>query len=316
MRAISKNSAIFDAETMILNSTANQSMKSKLAYRFLLSACAIALGSFQVSCSTSSSGAWSRIQSDGLIQFLADGQSDQMLGESVPQEREIVQEIVEVESAEHNAPLFRSGVVTAQPVEHKPGFVYSPHTEKLLIVDVSDYKPGVRVRCPYTKKSFVVPGMPEMLAPSNSRSTQMVASTPVRQTLQSSSRVQPQQVAAKPSAQSINQPIQQDELVAAALKKETFEKIEISDNLPVDPLMQIPRNQAPPTSEPLALPKKEAAAVPIGKRVPGKPNYVYSPFASSNQVVDVEGHSAGTKVKCPYTGKVFAVPAAAAASGE
>ena len=65
---------------------------------------------------------------------------------------------------------------------------------------------------------------------------------------------------------------------------------------------------APNPNNAMPLPKKEVAPVPVGKRVPGKANYVYSPFASSNQVVDIEGHSPGTKVKCPYTGKVFAVP--------
>ncbi len=51
--------------------------------------------------------------------------------------------------------------------------------------------------------------------------------------------------------------------------------------------------------------------VPYGKRVPDKKNLVYSPFAKKSQVVNVEGLAAGTKVRCPYTGKLFLVPPAA-----
>jgi hypothetical protein len=42
--------------------------------------------------------------------------------------------------------------------------------------------------------------------------------------------------------------------------------------------------------------------------VPGKPGFVYSPFDKTAGVVDVQGMAPGTKVKCPYTGKVFIVP--------
>jgi hypothetical protein len=66
----------------------------------------------------------------------------------------------------------------------------------------------------------------------------------------------------------------------------------------------------PTSRDLLGAPGQGEAGIPVGRRVPGKPNYVYSPFALSNQVVDVEGYAPGTKVKCPYTGKIFAVPAA------
>jgi hypothetical protein len=42
------------------------------------------------------------------------------------------------------------------PVEGKPGFVYSPYGSK-QIVDVVDLSPGLKVRCPYTKRLFRVP---------------------------------------------------------------------------------------------------------------------------------------------------------------
>ena len=47
---------------------------------------------------------------------------------------------------------------------------------------------------------------------------------------------------------------------------------------------------------------------PYGKPVPGKPGYVYSPFDRNGGYVDVTGYSPGSKVKDPYTGKIFLVP--------
>ena len=47
---------------------------------------------------------------------------------------------------------------------------------------------------------------------------------------------------------------------------------------------------------------------PTAKTVPDKPGYVYSPFDSSNRYVDVSGYPSGTKVKDPWTDKIFIVP--------
>jgi hypothetical protein len=47
---------------------------------------------------------------------------------------------------------------------------------------------------------------------------------------------------------------------------------------------------------------------PTAKGVPGKPGYVVSPFDSSGRYVDVSGYASGTKVKDPWTDKIFIVP--------
>lgn len=47
---------------------------------------------------------------------------------------------------------------------------------------------------------------------------------------------------------------------------------------------------------------------PTAKPVPGKPGYVFSPFDPSGGYVDVNGYASGSKVKDPYSGKVFLVP--------
>jgi hypothetical protein len=50
------------------------------------------------------------------------------------------------------------------------------------------------------------------------------------------------------------------------------------------------------------------ADFPTAKAVPDKPGYVFSPFDSSGRYVDVSGYTSGTKVKDPWTDKIFVVP--------
>jgi hypothetical protein len=81
------------------------------------------------------------------------------------------------------------------------------------------------------------------------------------------------------------------------------------------------RSQKPPkTTPPLAHtdttqpePKLSSTAqasstFPTAKAVPDKPGYVFSPFDSGGRYVDVSGYTPGTKVKDPWTDKIFIVP--------
>jgi len=52
-----------------------------------------------------------------------------------------------------------------------------------------------------------------------------------------------------------------------------------------------------------------ATDMPFGTPIQGRVNMVNSPFAGKTQLVDVSGMSPGQTVKCPYTGKLFKVPA-------
>jgi hypothetical protein len=67
-----------------------------------------------------------------------------------------------------------------------------------------------------------------------------------------------------------------------------------------------------PKPSPSPMPRSVAAAppaeYPTAKGVPGKPGYVFSPYDPSGGYVDVTGYPAGSKVKDPYSGKVFLVP--------
>jgi hypothetical protein len=48
--------------------------------------------------------------------------------------------------------------------------------------------------------------------------------------------------------------------------------------------------------------------LPYGTPVPGQSGLVTSPFAPDSGYVDVSGFPHGTKVKDPYTGKIFLTP--------
>ena len=82
---------------------------------------------------------------------------------------------------------------------------------------------------------------------------------------------------------------------------------------------QKPRGTTPPVAdsetaqpEPKPSPPAQASststAFPTAKAVPDKPGYVFSPFDSSGRYVDVSGYTPGTKVKDPWTDKIFIVP--------
>jgi bla regulator protein BlaR1 len=66
---------------------------------------------------------------------------------------------------------------------------------------------------------------------------------------------------------------------------------------------------APGTSTPAQPIPVSADGLPPGTAVPNKPGFVTSPHAPSSGYIDVRGFPAGAEVKCPYSGKMFRVPA-------
>lgn len=67
-------------------------------------------------------------------------------------------------------------------------------------------------------------------------------------------------------------------------------------------------SQTTTTEKPKPSPANPPASYPTAKVVPGKPGYVFSPYDPSGGYVDVTGYASGSKVKDPYSGKVFLVP--------
>jgi hypothetical protein len=63
-----------------------------------------------------------------------------------------------------------------------------------------------------------------------------------------------------------------------------------------------------PEPRPSSPAQASSSAFPTAKAVPDKPGYVFSPFDSSGRYVDVSGYTSGTKVKDPWTDKIFVVP--------
>jgi hypothetical protein len=63
------------------------------------------------------------------------------------------------------------------------------------------------------------------------------------------------------------------------------------------------------TPKPAASPKSTPGPLsfPTAKPVPDKPGYVFSP-SDPSKYVDVSGYAPGSKVKDPYSGKIFLVP--------
>jgi coenzyme F420-reducing hydrogenase delta subunit len=64
-------------------------------------------------------------------------------------------------------------------------------------------------------------------------------------------------------------------------------------------------NLAGPPGEGTTAPSQ--SQFPTAKRVPDKPGFVFSP-SDPSKYVDVSGYPSGSKVKDPYSGKIFTVP--------
>ena len=63
-----------------------------------------------------------------------------------------------------------------------------------------------------------------------------------------------------------------------------------------------------PAATPQSSSTNSAAQFPVAKAVPGKPGYVFSPYDPNGGYVDVSGYPSGSKVKDPYSQKIFLVP--------
>jgi uncharacterized Zn-finger protein len=182
-----------------------------------------------------------------------------------------------------------------EPVPDKPGYVFSPFTEPRKMVDVRDFKSGEEVRCPYTFKPFLVPDAEAFLAENRASRSSAPVLGPKRTDVVSS-----------------------DLSIVPSHREEDFTPTPPAPSAPT-PAPKVNKNGAPSTPEPAHSedPAKKtfsdlAQELPYGRRVPGRPGFVYSPYASQYQLVDVAGMAPGIEVKCPYTGKLFRIPEAQA----
>jgi hypothetical protein len=108
------------------------------------------------------------------------------------------------------------------------------------------------------------------------------------------------------------QPVPPSIQLAPPAEKETPKTAEARNSLPKVDLTPPKKETIEPPHQ--TAPEKPAVKdnpiqddLPYGAPVAGKPGFVYSPYGEK-KLVDAVDIPRGTKVKCPYTGKIFRVP--------
>ncbi len=248
------------------------------------------------SCSLPPKQAWQAIHNDGLITYIRselNGTAGRANSQAIAAKTNASPTAApQSKTAPTTTPLSTpppsqlasNSLPTAQTVPGLAGYVRTPFTNPPRLVDVRGMSSGSKVVCPFTRKPFIVPEM--------GTSDRQVATVPVGNSAPASSVKPTAQPAPQPAATTPTQPIAKSGQVAA--------------NTRSNPLSTPP---AAPTSVAPAPAAPAPQDMPFGLAIPGRPGFVNSPFAAKHQLVDVTGLPTGMEVKCPYTGKLFRVPA-------
>ena len=96
---------------------------------------------------------------------------------------------------------------------------------------------------------------------------------------------------------------------SAAAEENSAERVPNRSATVASPVSRKETAQTKP--EPSSSPRASSTKLefPTAKSVPGKPGYVFSPFDdTSGRYIDVSGYASGSKVKDPWTDKIFIVP--------
>jgi len=105
------------------------------------------------------------------------------------------------------------------------------------------------------------------------------------------------------------QPVPARELAATQLRPQTVAKRTPNGSSTVPPRVSYTETSQTKTKpSPSARASSAQLEFPTAKSVPDKPGYVVSPFDASGRYVDVSGYASGSKVKDPWTDKIFIVP--------
>ncbi len=180
----------------------------------------------------------------------------------------------------------------ASAVPSLPGYVRSPYTVPPRLVDVKNSAPGATMVCPYTQRPFVIPQ--DFVNPPAEALASNVNPAPVKPI------AQPPTIAVKESAPS----------TPSTTPNSSASITTPAPNPPANALFSDkPATSTPPAATNTAAAKSAAPEIPYGMPIPNRPGFVNSPFAAKHQLVDVTGLTVGMEVKCPYTGKLFKVPA-------
>lgn len=142
-------------------------------------------------------------------------------------------------------------------------------------------------------------------------------------------------VSSMPIAPASKPPVEKPDLTASVPKQEPMTKPKPENSVP-PPLAGQPQPKAteskpsqekeplskqvvPPAGNMAATAQKSVVTAPVtapnevpyGMAIPGRLGFVHSPFTGKLQIVDVTGLQANQEVKCPFSGKLFRIPAAA-----
>ena len=105
------------------------------------------------------------------------------------------------------------------------------------------------------------------------------------------------------------QPVPAREMATAQRRPQTVAERTPNGSSTVPPrVSHTERSQAKTKPSPSARASSAQLEFPTAKSVPDKPGYVVSPFDASGRYVDVSGYASGSKVKDPWTDKIFIVP--------
>lgn len=235
------------------------------------------MGVGAVSCSLPPREAWQRMRQDGVLKAFF---VPKRMGVTDDRTQRLAGADL---SVEEGAARSRVGAPVATAAD-RPGYVWSPRTATPKLVNVKDFTAGETVLCPYTLEPFVVPGVAAS-APE--------AELAGRETFGPATPLP----APVPPVRERSNPSPDPTLVAEnpAVEEVTPEAADVAG------------------ADPLLLPPVSAA--PFGSWVEGKPGHVYSPFAARHQLVDVGGLPLGAEVHCPFSGRIFRVPASADLAG-
>jgi hypothetical protein len=260
------------------------------------------------SCSMPNEQAWRQIRQEGLITYLVQDQEGQQ-----PSASSSSQSLASASTSSAVKPAPTPTPATTAPVTNVPppsqlagqslpvaqsvpgleGYVRSPFTNPPRLVDVRGMTSGSKVVCPYTRRPFLVPNMPQ---------AQAVASTPAPAPTPTAAPQEP----AKPEA-----PVAPVKVAPTAPTKVAANNT-TAPQPPPTPVTPQPKPTANTVPAAPTQPVKTAAAeLPFGTPIAGRPGFVNSPYAAKHQLVDVTGLPTGMEVKCPYTGKLFRVPPSA-----
>ncbi len=173
--------------------------------------------------------------------------------------------------------------LTAKRVPGQPNHVFSPYAPANQVVDVTGLNPGERARCPFSNRVFVVP---PAAAPQPADATKPDGGQ-TRTEAQKEGAREVADMAEKLDFRVIEDRAEQE---AGAAEKPAPEE--------PDPMPELAPGPEPDPTADAGTPTASWSA---------KPGYVASPYGG--HLVDVRGKASGATVRCPFSGKLFKVPA-------